>query len=460
MRKRHGGLRCIPGTTNRPRRRSAGKGRVFAFAVFLVLLGGAAPSHGNVYQVSKTQDTNDGVCDADCSLREAILAAAANPGSDDIQLGAGTFILTIPGNGEDLGATGDLDILGESLTITGQGPSATIIDATGLVDRVFDVQPDSGATVNLEALTVTGGNCPQTGGGIYHYWGHLILDDVVVRDNQSANSGGGIYCGSGDLTVQGGSVIRDNSASTLWYGGGIMCGNLTITDSTVSGNLGGSGGGVSCRYGTATITGSTIANNRTEGYDGGAIHTEGCVIAISNSTLAGNDSGRMAGAIYAAVTTTTVTLDGVTVSGNSSSAGESMVVYDFADMVFTNTLISGNCLSISDGVFSSSGGNLESPGNTCGLNGTGDDVNVVNPMLAPLGNYGGPTPTLFPLLGSPAIGSALNSECLGVDQRGETRLDGACDVGAVERQSGELDPIFFDGFESSDTTAWSSVVPS
>lgn len=36
------------------------------------------------FVVTKTADTNDGLCDADCSLREAIVAANANPGGDTI----------------------------------------------------------------------------------------------------------------------------------------------------------------------------------------------------------------------------------------------------------------------------------------------------------------------------------------------------------------------------------------
>ena len=37
-----------------------------------------------VFTVTKTADTNDGVCNADCSLREAIAAATANVGNDDL----------------------------------------------------------------------------------------------------------------------------------------------------------------------------------------------------------------------------------------------------------------------------------------------------------------------------------------------------------------------------------------
>jgi CSLREA domain-containing protein len=86
---------------------------------------------------SVTQFTDDsGVCNANCSLREAILAANAAPGPDIISLPAGTHSLTITGAGEDNAASGDLDIT-EALTITGAGPDATVIEASGLADRIF-----------------------------------------------------------------------------------------------------------------------------------------------------------------------------------------------------------------------------------------------------------------------------------------------------------------------------------
>jgi CSLREA domain-containing protein len=36
------------------------------------------------FWVTKTADTNDGSCDPDCSLREAIDAANTNQGADDV----------------------------------------------------------------------------------------------------------------------------------------------------------------------------------------------------------------------------------------------------------------------------------------------------------------------------------------------------------------------------------------
>ncbi len=54
-------------------------------------------------------------------------------------------------------------------------------------------------------------------------------------------------------------------------------------------------------------------------------------------------------------------------------------------------------------------------------------------MLAPLGNYGGPTQTYIPLPGSPAIDQGDDMNCPLIDQRGFHRPIGLhCDIGAVE----------------------------
>ena len=72
--------------------------------------------------------------------------------------------------------------------------------------------------------------------------------------------------------------------------------------------------------------------------------------------------------------------------------------------------------------------------------------------------------THYPLLqGSLAIDHADLVSCPSTDQRGMMRpQDGdgdgwqVCDSGAVEMEEG---PFFVDGFESSDTSAWSVTVP-
>jgi CSLREA domain-containing protein len=117
-----------------------------AALVFLLRPASAAP-----FPVTKTADTNDGVCDADCSLREAIIAANLAVGADIITLPVSPYSLTIGGANENLAATGDLDITGD-LTINGAGPPppssmAMGVTATGLSDHRRR-QRHSGVTIH------------------------------------------------------------------------------------------------------------------------------------------------------------------------------------------------------------------------------------------------------------------------------------------------------------------------
>jgi hypothetical protein len=101
------------------------------------------------------------------------------------------------------------------------------------------------------------------------------------------------------------------------------------------------------------------------------------------------------------------------------------------------------------GTARSGGGNLESPGDTCGFNQPTDAVNISadDLKLGPLADNGGPTMTHALGAGSVAIDVIPEADCvdadgepLMTDQRGEPRPVGdGCDVGAFERQASEGD---------------------
>ena len=86
----------------------------------------------------------------------------------------------------------------------------------------------------------------------------------------------------------------------------------------------------------------------------------------------------------------------------------------------------------------SGGGNLESPGNTCGFDQPTDRVNISAEALrlGPLQDNGGPTKTRALGAGSVAIDAIPPDDCeVDEDQRGESRPAGnGCDVGAFEVQ--------------------------
>jgi hypothetical protein len=117
-----------------------------------------------------------------------------------------------------------------------------------------------------------------------------------------------------------------------------------------------------------------------------------------------------------------------------------------AEAVFHNSVVGGNtaggglgdsCFTYDAGfglgTFTSLGHNLED-GDACNLHAVGDLVNT-DPLLAPLGNYGGPTQTHALLAGSPAVDAGGMVAPAG-DQRGMPRPQGpAPDIGAFEAQA-------------------------
>ena len=94
-------------------RRSAGLiGLLILAAGLLVFWWPADEARGITLRVTKTDDTADGVCDSDCSLREAIAAAISG---DSIEIPSGTYTLI---RRMEL-------VIDKDLTLTGAGPPGT-----------------------------------------------------------------------------------------------------------------------------------------------------------------------------------------------------------------------------------------------------------------------------------------------------------------------------------------------
>jgi CSLREA domain-containing protein len=126
---------------------------VLAGMAWSVAPGRVARAVIGTWDVTKQDDTDDGACDADCSLREAIKDANDHSGHDIINIPAGTYVLDLTGSGDDTNATGDLDIT-DDVTINGAGEETTIIDGNG-TDRVLHVF--SSATVVVNDVTIRNG---------------------------------------------------------------------------------------------------------------------------------------------------------------------------------------------------------------------------------------------------------------------------------------------------------------
>jgi hypothetical protein len=206
---------------------------------------------------------------------------------------------------------------------------------------------------------------------------------------------------------------------------------------------GGGGGGIFCQ-GQAVLLDCSIANNlvvapeSVRGYAAG-VAVNGGNVALTNCTVAGNEvfgPGGDGGAFYNFGGT--LVFDHCTVANNLATTANGGVAQLGTTSLHATVLANGNkdFFNISGGV--SLGDNFVSDGTSSGLaNGSnGDQIGTAgSPLaanLAALGYYGGPTPTMPPLPGSPVVDMGGPPD-IATDQRGFPRVAGfATDVGAVE----------------------------
>jgi hypothetical protein len=279
---------------------------------------------------------------------------------------------------------------------------------------------------NLHDNTISIFDGTQGGGAIYNA-GTLMMDTDLLQDNHADGSGGAIQNVPPGTIQIGNSVFRHNSAD---LGGAISSlssgsvDNTTLADNTAKNY----GGGIDVADETDTtksftVTASTLSGN-SAGVEGGAIESE-MKLTLTNVTVSGNSGSGIIDHYGRLLTLTNVTI--------AQNIGVGLSLQNGASLTMTNTLLASNSSGNCSSVLPSSGFNLADD-TTCGLTNTGDHQGAAfNPKLGVLQNNGGPTQTLMPGPGSPAIDNGTGVNAPGTDQRGFIRPQfTAVDIGAVE----------------------------
>jgi hypothetical protein len=313
--------------------------------------------------------------------------------------------------------------LANALSIRGSGQ---IIDA----NHSSGVLSVSTATLTASNLTLTGGNYGG-GAGAFALDSTMTLNNVIVSNN-SSSTGGAVLAVNSNVTLNN-STVSGNS-TLVGHGGGVFArfnSTLTLIDSTVAGNTAYDGGGLYCEYTTLTLTNSTVAGNSAS-YDAGLFATH-CTVALIQSTVSANSASTNFGGVHA--TFGTLALANTILAGNTAAVAPDL--YAYSNPVNATHSVLGTAL-------------------TASFNANGNQFSDA-PVDA-LGSNGGPTQTMAPATGSPALNNGdpalaktAAADPLNYDQRGpgfpRKLPDGTVDIGAYQHQASEY--IFAAGFESS-----------
>jgi predicted outer membrane repeat protein len=227
----------------------------------------------------------------------------------------------------------------DNLTIVGGGDTIERSTTSGTPDfGLFFVA--LGASLTLQSLTLQGGDTYQ--GGAVSNVGALTLNGVLVQDNIAWTDGGGIYSDGGSVTLEGDSIVQDNTAD-----GASGAGADYYTD------IPGYGGGIYAQFCTVTVTNATLNNNKAgvllAGGYGGGIYAVGATVTMSNATLAKNSSGDGGGLCLGVGGGATLT--NCTVQGNSAGQGGGVYDYDGSLTLDNDTVESNSASTQGGGIF-------------------------------------------------------------------------------------------------------------
>jgi serine/threonine protein kinase len=297
------------------------------------------------------------------------------------------------------------------------------------------------------------GAAPGFGGG----QGGVAQGDPRIKVTSRSDGGGGAGLGGGVFSSYGTVQVLDSTVANNQALGGDTDGGDPIENPSNAGGGSGMGGGLFINGGTAQITGCTLDGNQVKagagtglnyGTQGGGLFVYRGTVNIDNSTVVGNSARPGTGQIFAfgggiAAGGGTTQLEFCTITGNSAAfGGGGLATLLGGSASLGNTILWGN---------SGFRGNPDDVDNGPSSPASSLDYNLIgavniesvpiggltahdvggNPLLGPLADNGGPTPTMALLPGSPALNAGLAVSGISTDQRGVAR-DVDPDIGAFE----------------------------
>lgn len=258
---------------------------------------------------------------------------------------------------------------GASLTLQGNGGGILTLDgenkstSNGQLVMVGNTSGESGALVINDGVVLQNANITGTGAALAVYNGTATMNGGRISGNETTSAAGGamnVNATTGSFIMNGGE-ISNNTAST--NGGAInLGGTMVINGGTISANTasGGKGGGAIYLSGASsslTVSGGEITGNTA--INGGAIYVANAKgqLSLTGGTLSRNAASASGGAVF--LNGAAMTLSGSSVEGNSAGeyGGGVHLTGSGASLVMTDGSITGNSTAKYRGGGVNAGGN-------------------------------------------------------------------------------------------------------
>lgn len=237
----------------------------------------------------------------------------------------------------------NIDFVGKAITVRSEAVAdVTVIDGNGVDSVVHCISGESEGTT-ISGFTLQNGDT-DWGGGIYCKEASINIEDCNIFDN-SATSGGGIYCGYYSTVNITNCFIDGNTVSSV--GGGVDCYNysvVVINNSTISNNTAHGGGGIYINDAASVIlSDNEVVRNSVVGVYGvfgGGMKCSYTSPVITNCHFAENSSDDRGAGIY--FRNSSPTISHCTVTGNLGTGIET----EYSSPVISDTVITHNTKGI------------------------------------------------------------------------------------------------------------------
>lgn len=232
--------------------------------------------------------------------------------------------------------------------VTVDGFTLTGGRATGPSGSDTEAYVGAGLTAHLNSTTVRNciirGNEATEGGGLwYGGQGVVVLENLLIEDNRAQVAGGMLLVNDLFPVEIRNCTIRNNTA--VHDGGGVLTYNVnaTFTACVIEDNTSGNrGGGFALRDSNHRVTLQDVTIRGNTADHGGAAFVNRTSIRFAGVTMAGNTVSGRGGAVLLDGALGEATLDRCTIVGNSASLGSVFRTENTAFMTVTGSIIAGN----------------------------------------------------------------------------------------------------------------------